>query len=128
VLPTNAAGTSLSWAITQHGDDELIGTIDFTFADGGFGNRGFWLAEHLWGQGIMTEAVTAVQDHVFFELGVERITVLNAATNMASRRIKEKTGARFLAQIQVAHHTGNNLSDKWEVTRDDWATLRGNER
>lgn len=123
-LPAIDAGEALSWAITQHGHDELVGFIEYMFEDTGAGNRGFWLAEHLWGRGYMTEAVTAVQDYVLLELGVERMIVLNSITNPASRRIKEKTGARLLGQVELAHHNGEPLSDKWEVTREDWARYR----
>jgi len=119
-LPAMASGESLKWAITLEGDDALIGAIDFTFEDTGLGNRGFWLAEHLWGQGYMTEAVIAVQNHVLITLGVERIVVLNASDNVASRRVKEKTGATYLGQIEVAHHDGSHLADQWEITRESW--------
>ncbi len=125
VLPTVASGASLTWAITeQTGGDELIGCIDFFFKDQGLGNRGFWLAEHLWGRGYMTEAVVAVQDHVLLDLGVERIVVMNSTKNPGSRRIKEKTGARLIGQVNVEHHNGVSLSDKWEVTREAWLALR----
>jgi ribosomal-protein-alanine N-acetyltransferase len=126
VLPASAAGTSLTWAITlRDHNDELVGCIDFAFEDTGLGNRGFWLAEHLWGQGYMTEAVTAVQDHVLLDLGIERMTALNSVSNAASRRIKEKTGVRFLGQIRVPHNNGESVSDKWEITRSDCAHIRG---
>jgi len=124
VLPSHDAGTSLMWAITETGADELIGSIDFSFEDDGAGNRGFWLAEPYWGRGYVTEAVVAVQDHVLLDLGVERMTVLNAVTNPASRRVKEKTGARWIGQIELEHRNGEMLSDKWEVTRADWARHR----
>lgn len=123
-LPSVASGESLLWAITVLGDDQLIGVMDFAFVAGDVGNRGFWLAEHLWGRGYMTEAVVAMQDYVLLELGVERMIVVNAATNLASRRIKEKTGARLLGQIELSHRDGERLYDQWEVTRQDWTRLR----
>ena len=124
-LPAVESGAALIWAITEGGTDLLVGMIDFTFEQDGAGNRGFWLAEPFWGRGYMTEAVVAVQDYVLLDLGVERMTVLNSVANPASRRIKEKTGARLIGQIELAHNNGETLSDKWEVTRADWARLRG---
>jgi ribosomal-protein-alanine N-acetyltransferase len=124
VRPAYETEAALIWAITEPGIDLLIGCINFTFDDTGVGNRGFWLAEPFWGRGYMTEAVEAVQDHVLLDLGVERMVVLNAVTNPASRRIKEKTGARLVGQIELAHHNGETLSDQWEVTRSDWAQRR----
>lgn len=126
VLPGYETDASLAWAITlKEAPDELIGCISFSFEDTGVGNRGFWLAEHLWGRGYMTEAVVAVQDHVLLELGVDHMVVLNSTKNPGSRRVKEKTGARFLGHVSVTHHNGETMSDKWEVTRSDWAELRG---
>ena len=72
----------------------------------------------------MTEAVTAVQDFLFFELGIDRLVVVNAKTNKASRRVKEKTGARFLGIMEFEHHEGGSESEKWEVTRETWRKLR----
>ncbi len=124
-LPQSAAGEALHWAITlAEAPDELIGSINFLFTDTGLGNRGFWLAEHLWGQGLMTEAVEAVQDHLFFELKLDRIVVFNAAENAASRRVKEKTGGRRVGTKRIEHVSGFSDSDAWEITRADWTQLR----
>ena len=73
----------------------------------------------------MTEAVEALQDFVFFELGVEKIVVTNAKFNAASRRIKEKTGAAYVGTAHSPHHGGGTESDLWEVTREAWAAVRG---
>lgn len=125
VLPGAADGTKVYWAITEKTDpDALIGIIDYRVGNER-DNRGFWLAEPFQGRGYMTEAVEAFQDYVFFELGVERIFVTNSVTNARSRRVKEKTGARLLGEIEVDHHSGNSRTERWEVTREGWAKLRG---
>lgn len=59
-------------------------------------NRGFWLGKKFWGQGIMTEAVVPVNDYAFDELGFERLIFSNALGNLASRKIKGKTGAQLI--------------------------------
>ena len=68
-----------------------------------------------------------VQDFLFFELGIDRLVVVNAKTNIGSRRVKEKTGARFLGIMEFEHHEGGSESEKWEVTRKTWRKLRGGE-
>jgi RimJ/RimL family protein N-acetyltransferase len=114
------------WAITERGkEDQLIGIIEYMAEDAGGGNRGFWLGRPWHGRGYMTEAVCAVQDHLFFELGLERIVVGNATDNLASRRVKEKTGARFLGTAPFPHRNGCPDTDTWEVTRQIWAQHRG---
>jgi hypothetical protein len=50
---------------------------------------------------------------------------LNALDNSHSRRVKEKTGARYLGQIPFAHRNGCTVSEQWEVTRESWAEFRG---
>lgn len=110
--------------VPRDGDGEAIGNIDFRpHADGAKGNRGFWLAEPYWGLGLMTEAITAVNDFAFLTLGLDHFYVCNAATNEASRRVKQKTGAEFIGFIELAHHGGQLKSERWIVRREDW--LRG---
>ncbi len=121
-----AAGEDLyHWVLAlRSGNGEAIGSIHFRpRADSPKGNRGFWLAEPYWNQGLMTEAVAAVNDFAFTTLGIESFYVCNAATNVASRRVKQKTGAEFIGYIELAHHDGQSRSEKWRVTRESW--LRG---
>ena len=121
-----AAGEELyDWVLAlRSGNGEAIGNIHFRpRADSSKDNRGFWLAEPCWNQGLMTEAITAVNDFAFTTLGLESFYACNAATNVASRRVKQKTGAEFVGYIELAHHDGQSKSEKWRVTRENW--LRG---
>jgi ribosomal-protein-alanine N-acetyltransferase len=76
------------------------------------GNRGFWLAEPCWNRGLMTEAIAAVNDFAFQTLGLESFHVCNAASNAASRRVKQKTGAEFVGYIELLHHSGKPKNGK----------------
>jgi RimJ/RimL family protein N-acetyltransferase len=125
-LDKTAAGEEINhWVLVlKGGDGEAIGNVHFRPRAGGAkGNRGFWLAEPYWGRGLMTEAVTAVNDFVFLALGLDHFYVSNAATNEASRRVKQKTGAEFVGFIELAHHDGKPNSEHWIVRREAW--LRG---
>ena len=118
-----AAGEEIyQWVLAlRSGDGEAIGNIHFRpNADSPKGNRGFWLAEPHWNNGLMTEAITAVNDFAFNALGIESFHVCNAATNVASRRIKQKTGAEFVDYIELPHHSGESRAEKWRVTRENW--------
>ena len=122
-----AAGEEIyQWVLAlRSGDGGAIGNIHFRpRADSAKGNRGFWLAEPYWNQGLMTEAITAVNDFAFNTLGIESFYVCNAATNVASRRVKEKTGAEFVGVIELGHHDGQTKSEKWRVTRENWLCRR----
>ena len=119
-----AAGEEIyQWVLVlQPGDGEAIGNISFrprTDNPEG-GNRGFWLAEPYWNGGLMTEAVSSVNDFAFRTLGIESFHVCNAASNDASRRVKQKTGAEFVGYIELLHHDGQSRTEKWKVTRESW--------
>jgi RimJ/RimL family protein N-acetyltransferase len=112
-----AAGEEIyHWVLVlRSGDGEAIGNINFRpRGDGRKGNRGFWLAEPYWNQGLMTEAIAAVNDFAFLTLGLESFYVCNAESNVASRRVKQKTGAGFVGYVELAHHTGESKSRKVE--------------
>jgi [ribosomal protein S5]-alanine N-acetyltransferase len=117
-----AAGEhSYHWVLVMRsGDDQAIGNISFRPAENLKGNRGFWLAEPYWNQGLMTEAVAAVNEFVFNTLGVESFYVLNASSNIGSRRVKQKTGAEFVGHAELSHHNGEQKAEKWKVTRASW--------
>ena len=107
--------------VLRDGDGEAIGNINFRRrAEGGKGNRGFWLAEPYWNRGLMTEAVAAVNEFAFQTLGLESFFVCNAASNEASRRVKQKTGAEFVDFIELKHHNGQSRSEKWIVRSEHW--------
>ena len=126
VLPRVKEKGHMVWALVpKAGPNELVGQIDFGVGKSEHGERGFWMAEEFQGQGLMTEAVTAINDFIFFEMKLEKYTVVNAETNEASRKVKEKTGAIFVGHGELEHHNGVSKTEIWEVTRKNWAKIRG---
>ena len=103
---------------------ELIGVVDL-WREGHPEHRGFWLGKQFWGRGIMTEAVAPITDYAFNELGFEKLILSNALGNTRSRRIKEKTGARFL-RTEAAQFVNPAYTERevWELTREDWLKFR----
>jgi RimJ/RimL family protein N-acetyltransferase len=53
---------------------------------------GYWLAEPMWGRGIMTEALAAATENAFRALDLVRIQAAVFAWNPASMRVLEKCG------------------------------------
>lgn len=104
---------------------ETIGGIDL-WRNSQVDNRGFWLAQNYWGNGYMTEAVIKINDHAFNDLGFEVLYFGNATTNVASRRIKEKTGAVYIG-TRAFKYVDPNLSEseRWKLTKEDWQKFRG---
>ena len=53
---------------------------------------GYWLGEQYWGQGIVSEALVLVTDHVFSVVNLLRLFALPFADNVGSIRVLEKAG------------------------------------
>jgi len=114
------------WAIIlRTGPADLVGIINLWPDDGtNSGQCGFWLDGEFQGQGLMTEAVDRVTDYAFGELGWPCLYLTNAQENRASRRIKEKQGAR-LVDFRIAQCVSGRVSQMvWELTRKDWIARR----
>ncbi len=125
VLPNQGLG-QWSWGIfLKSRREDLIGCIELR-RKGNPGNRGFWLAEEHWGKGLMTEACQPVLDYAFEALGFEKLIFDNAVQNLASRRVKEKTGCRYIGlRAQKFLNPEFAESEIWELSRADWQTFRG---
>ena len=53
---------------------------------------GYWLGEHYWRRGIVTEALGLVSEHAFREFNILRLFALPFADNAGSTRVLEKAG------------------------------------
>lgn len=113
------------WAIALKSMPEtLIGSIELRpYVE--TSQRAFWLAREHHNNGYITEAATAVNDYWFDVMGRKTLQMENALGNIASRRIKEKTGAVFMGtkpseHVDPALHT----SEMWLLSKDDWKAFR----
>lgn len=108
-----------AWAINlRERPTELIGVIDL-FRKGQPENRGFWLGRAFWGKGYMTEAIAPINQFAFETLGFDRLLFSNAVGNTRSRRIKEKTGARFVGYREAQFvDPAFKQAETWELTRE----------
>jgi [ribosomal protein S5]-alanine N-acetyltransferase len=122
-LPAMARGEEWHWTLrlkTQ--PDRVIGAIGLMA--GGDTNRGFWIALPWQGRGLMSEASDAVTDFWFDELGREVLRVPKAAANAASRRISERSGMRLVGTETRGYISGPQLTEIWEITREEWRAYR----
>jgi RimJ/RimL family protein N-acetyltransferase len=115
-------GEKAHWAIIpRSGPADLIGVIDLWPDDGvSRSQRGFWLDLEYQRQGLVTEAAERVTAYAFLELGWPQLWLSNAQENHASRRIKEKQGAR-LVELMIGRHVGGTGPVMvWQLLREDW--------
>lgn len=120
VLPSQGR-TRWDWAIClKEAPGVAVGSIGL-WIPGAPESRGFWLAEHLWGQGLMTEATRPVNDFWFDVLGFDTLILANARGNERSGRIKASSGAVKIDLIEFAFVDPTyTQSDVWELTREAW--------
>jgi ribosomal-protein-alanine N-acetyltransferase len=132
-----AQGTCVAWTIV-HGDRpsgciSLDGiTWEFRAWRIDRAELGYWLAPPLWGKGLMSEAALAATRWGFETLGLHKITIGCVEGNLASQKIIERLGYRFLALFEEdfwrdgrwQHHR------RYEMTAAEWSdaarTLRFN--
>jgi ribosomal-protein-alanine N-acetyltransferase len=123
-LPAMARGDEWHWSLRLKSDPgRLIGGI--TLRKGENKNRGFWLGLPWQRQGLMSEAVAAVTNYWFNELGFPVLRAPKAAANVASRRISEKTGMRVIAVAQQEYVSGTLPTEVWEITAEEWRSRQG---
>ena len=118
VLPRIEAEEEYYWAIVPKGED-LIGLIGLT-PTSDEDHRGFWLGEPYWGQGLMREAASAVNDFAFDVLGMDELLLNNAEPNAASHRLKESAGAEIVAVEEADFIGGRFRSVRWRLTAEAW--------
>ena len=109
------------WGIyKKNNPKEMIGCIDM-FKEGATENRGFWLSRGFWGRHIMSEAIPPTLKFAFNECGFEKMKFANAVGNLASRKIKERTGCKFMG-LGPAKFVDPSVTERemWELTKEDW--------
>ena len=61
---------------------------------------GYWLAEHLWGRGIVTEAIKQIVDFAFRTYDINRVFARPFGSNIASQRVLEKACFTLEARLE----------------------------
>jgi [ribosomal protein S5]-alanine N-acetyltransferase len=122
-LPAMERGGQWHWTLRlKESPEQHIGTISLHKDE--WDNRGYWMGLPWQGRGLMTEAVTAVNDYWFDVLGFSVLRAPKAAINLASRRISEKTGMRVIATLERDYVSGRFLAEIWEITAEEWREKR----
>jgi [ribosomal protein S5]-alanine N-acetyltransferase len=122
-LPAIARGDEWQWTLRlKQSPDQHIGAI--SLHKGKPDNRGFWLGLPWHGQGLMTEAVIAVNDFWFDALKFPVLRAPKSVHNLASRRISEKTGMRIVATEERDFVSGRHPCEIWEITAEEWHRAR----
>ena len=115
------------WAAVERTTGEFLGWFHFRPRDEDSldeAELGYRLRKSAWGKGYATEGSRALIRKGFTEFGVQRVVAEAVAVNVASRRVMEKAGLRF---VRTFHQPwpykieGDELGDvEYALTRADW--------
>ncbi len=113
--------TAPIWAIVH--ENRVAGGISLAVYGPGSAEMGYSLTVPLWGQGLMTEAATAILAFGFGKADLARIQASTDVRNAASWRVMEKVR---MTRIGIARqnrlHRGARVDDVfYEALREEWA-------
>jgi ribosomal-protein-serine acetyltransferase len=84
-----------------------------------FANLGYWIRESQQGRGYASRAARLLADFGFGTLKLNRVELVAAEGNLASRRVAEKVGARFEGMLRdrlLVHGVAHNAA-MYSLTR-----------
>lgn len=119
------------WAAIEKSTGEFLGWFHFRPDEGaapGEVELGYRLRRSAWGKGYATEGSRALIEKGFTELGVERVVASTMVVNVASRRVMEKAGLRFVRAFHQPwpdYIEGEEEGDvEYALLRSEWAEER----
>ena len=112
------------FVITRAGD--VLGACGLEPRDNAAPEIGYWLGVPYWGCGYATEAVRALIDHAFGNLGHTSLQAGARVTNTASRRVLEKCGFQWTGVGLYRMRAINSSApcDRFRLDHGIWASLK----
>jgi RimJ/RimL family protein N-acetyltransferase len=109
------------WVVEWRATLGLLGWCGvFPLEDTGLIEIGYRYVRAAWGQGVATEAATAVLDHGFREFGFDPIVAVTHPDNRASQHVLEKIG---LNRSDDAFHYGQQVAF-YHLSRTEYLAAR----
>lgn len=105
-------GSRISYALLIREQKTLIGTVGLINISENQAGLGYWIGQPYWGVGYCTEAVTAVLDYAFSELGIKRVYADHYANNPASGKVMHKSGMLYVGQRDDLDRNGDKIAIK----------------
>ena len=112
------------WAAIEKSTARFVGWFHFRPAEAAQPSEvelGYRLRRSAWGKGYATEGSRALIHKGFAELGVQRVVAFTMVVNVASRRVMEKAGLRF---VQTFHQPWPDYIEGQEEGDVEYALLR----
>lgn len=117
------------WGIMRKDLGQVVGSISAV----GHSNEtemihiGYCLGRTWWGQGLMTEAFSAVNRFFFTDVGVNRIETQHDPNNPGSGRVMQKCGLRYEGTLRQSARSNQGICDAvwYAILREDYAKRKG---
>jgi len=74
--------------------------------------RGYWLAQPFWGNGIITKAIIQMTDYAFKSFDIQRIFARPFGSNIGSQKALEKAGYTLEGKFEKAFFKNNEFLDE----------------
>ena len=125
IAGANKVGGDALFLITSR-DGAVMGACGLTGQDE-TPELGYWLGAAYWGKGYATEALHAVVDYAFTDLGHEALQAGARVTNPASRRVLEKCGFQWtgVGLYRIRAINSSAPIDRFRLERRIWSALKG---
>ncbi|HCJ01771.1 MAG TPA: N-acetyltransferase [Clostridiales bacterium] len=116
-------GAFFQWAMEYKETGEPIGSIGVVDCneESQTAEMGYCMGRSYWGRGLMPEALKAIYNFLFDEVGVEKITAKHDSENPKSGRAMQKAGMRFLKYVPKGGKNNRGIIDivEYILTRPD---------
>lgn len=123
-----ASRRCIRWGVAFKDNDTLIGTCSLHHFDEGYHcvQTGYDLNRTLWGKGIMTEAMVAVLNFGFTDLGLHRIEAIIEIENERSRKLLLKLGFIYEGNLRQRYFRRGFFEDEhyFGLLEDEWRGLK----
>jgi [ribosomal protein S5]-alanine N-acetyltransferase len=115
---------AIRWGVTFADQDEIIGSCSFHHfaAHGQCVETGYDLNRVYWGQGVMTEAMSAVLTYGFSTLELHRIEAIIDIQNVRSKALLEKLGFTYEGNLRQRYYMEGRFGDEhyFGLLKDEW--------
>lgn len=125
ITGANKSGGEGVFLITLR-DETIVGACGLTNQEQ-TAELGYWLGVPYWGKGYATEAMHAVIDYAFGDLGYDALQAGARVTNPASRRVLEKCGFQWtgVGLYRIRAINSSAPIDRFRLERRIWSALKG---
>ena len=107
-------GGYFNWAMEYKETGRVIGNISVVKLNENIdgADMGYCMSSKYWGQELMPEALRAVMDYLFDEVGLNRIAACHDVNNPKSGRVMEKAGMKLEGIWRAAGKNNQGICDE----------------